>query len=940
MGYVILRGCPRFLNVMESWDDGDGWYGWPGVCDMWRSRYGSIHYTSKSKAADDGTIVTSSDNRFLPSATCARTDDEMHYCYEVLYGKISSRTHKRWQDDGLLLCRERSVILQAENGEEVARASGYSIKQLSELKKGSRLKVNNYELEIQAERSPRQPADIVVKNIERQWEADELARNDATEGDDKRKRKKIADQNFISPLFGRDDPSDFVLDETKDEKGSLRRIAVDVRIARYLRPHQKNGIVFLYKNLKDSDGGVILADEMGLGKSVQTISLITALIKRRLNQKPIIQKCMIVVPTSLLNNWYAEFIKWSPQTQALLFRVTNSTDVEKLISYPKLSVVIIISYEMVTRTAAKLSAMPIDLLVCDEAHRLKNLNGRLREQLQSLHVQRRLLLTGTPMQNDLEEFYSLVKFARPDLFGSFSEFKQSCEIEPTCFNGLLAEVMLRRTAEVNHEWLPPKNDYIVWCRPSPLQCSIYKRLKKFLTYDHLTLIDILRKLCNHPSILYQSILAKLHTCKIEEKEFYTALLRLFPDSYSDFFLSIADSGKLSVFGELLGSFREQDERVVVVSNFTKTLDLLEELCRNLFYTVLRLDGSTEPKKRMEIVEEFNSLSGTNCAFLLSAKAGGLGLNLIGASRMILFDSDWNPAVDMQAMARIWRQGQKKPCHIYRLITGGTVDEKILQRQIKKSSLSTVVEMVPVESLTHFSDEELQDIFTLRDEAECETHCLLECQCDGCGVLPEEYEVDQEISSDKNSPKLDVEHITGCSGRIIENVPRTSIPEDSVESIDDSLIEDCSKSFCSNSNEMLNESENKAHADDGLISGSALMGTLMRWRHYSPKHEKQFELMKSQSGLQECCLEENDKFGKWTVRTKTCINVTRNKRRESSVQKDFESGRAGIVTETPICNSNFKNTSGKREQLAFKANVNYMELKGLRRRRLEAIAVIR
>ncbi|KAM3725236.1 DNA repair and recombination protein [Dirofilaria immitis] len=776
--------------------------------------------------------------------TMTSQDEGMYYCYEVLYGKISSRMHKRWQGDGLLFCRKRSVILQTESGEEVGRASGYSIKQLNELKKGSRLKVNSYEVEVQAEGTLRQPAVDVDENTEKQQVTAELMGNIAITNENVKKRKGVTYQNFISPFFGRDDPLDFVLDEGKNEDGSIRRVAVDVRIARCLKPHQKDGIAFIYRCLKDSDGGAILADEMGLGKSVQTISLITALIKKRLNQKPIIRKCIIVVPTSLLNNWYSEFMKWSPQIQ--LFRVMKSADVEKLISCREMTMIAIFSYELIARTVSQLSVIPIDLLVCDEAHRLKNLNGRLREQLQNLHAERRLLLTGTPMQNDLEEFYSLINFARPDLFGAFSEFKHTCEVEPTRFNELLAEVMLRRTAEVIHEWLPPKNDYIVWCRPSPLQCSIYKRLKKFLSYDHLTLIDVLRKLCNHPSILYHSIATKLQTCKMEEKEFYNALLQLFPNTYSDSYLLMTDSGKLNVFGELLGTFREQEEKIVVVSNFTKTLDLLEELCQTLYYTVLRLDGSTEAKRRMEIVEEFNLESNRNCAFLLSAKAGGLGLNLIGASRMILFDSDWNPAVDMQAMARIWRQGQKKPCHIYRLITGGTVDEKILQRQIKKSSLSTIVEMVPVDSLTHFSDEELQDIFTLRNETECETHCLLECQCDGCGLLPAELEIEREMNP--NSPKLDVENVP--SERTNENDDSTSVLEDSVQSSSaDSLVQNC------NDNEVIEDQvKNKILGDEAALSASALMGTLMRWQHYSPKYEEQFELMKAQAGLEKCCLE--------------------------------------------------------------------------------------
>ncbi|VIO87763.1 Uncharacterized protein BM_BM7309 [Brugia malayi] len=718
--------------------------------------------------------------------TMVSQDEEIHCCYEVLYGKISSRRHKRWQGDGLLYCRKRSTILLTEDGEEVARTSGYSFKQLRELKVGSQLKVSNYEVEVQNEPNPQKLAEFGKQPI-----VAELAGSSAAHGESSKKKRRITDQIFISPLFGRDNPLDLVLDETKDDDGFVRRIAVDVQIARHLRPHQKDGVAFMYRCLK-------------------------------------------------------------------LFRILKSTDVKKLISYRNTSMIAIVSYEMIARTAAKLSVVSVDLLVCDEAHRIKNLNGRLREQLQILHAQRRLLLTGTPMQNDLEEFYSLVNFARPDLFISFLEFKNLCEMESTRFNELLSEVMLRRTAEVIHDLLPPKIDYIVWCRPSALQCSIYKNLKKFLPYDHLTLIDALRKLCNHPFLLYQSMVVKRQTCKVEEREFYNAFLQSFPNTFNAFSLSTTDSGKLNVFVELLATFREQEEKVVIVSNFTQTLDLLEELCRTLYYTILRLDGSTEAKKRMEIVEEFNSLSNKNYAFLLSAKAGGLGLNLVGANRMILFDSDWNPAVDMQAMARIWRQGQEKPCHIFRLITAGTVDEKILQRQIKKSSLNTIVEMVPVESLTHFSDEELQDVFTLRDDAECETHFLLECQCDGRGFLPEELEVDQEISSDENSAFYpDVEHVTTYSEGMDENYDHTSVAEDSLQPSLNSLMQNCIDTihFASTTNEVHeDDAGNKILGDEAALSSSALMGTLMRWQHHSPKHD-QFESLKAEADLEECCLDE-------------------------------------------------------------------------------------
>ncbi|VDN17626.1 unnamed protein product [Gongylonema pulchrum] len=722
-------------------------------------------------------------------------------CYEVLYGQISTRKHKRWQGDGLLFCRERYVVLQNEDGEEIAKANGFSIRQLSELTEGSRLKLNAYELEVQAERclgfSPF-PANTESENC--------LNSNPSTIGvaENCSGAKKIARCSFISPIFGRDDQLDLVLDEQSDENDCdrWRRVTVDARIARYLRPHQIDGVHFMYKHLKDGGGGIILADEMGLGKSVQTISLITALLRKRLNCEPIIRKCVIVVPTSLVNNWYAEFIKWSPQSRASLFVAIKSADVDKLIGYPKLSTILIISYDLLARVIEKFAGVSIELLVCDEAHRLKNLNGRLREQMYRLNAHRRLLLTGTPMQNDLEEFFSLLNFARPDLFSSFAEFKYLCEIE------------------------------------------------KFLCYDHLTLVDVLRKLCNHPSILFQSVVSRLQTCKEEEKEFYKEILRLFPDTYNHRSLSLADSGKLSVLADLLGAFRVQNEKVVVVSNFTKCLDLLEGLCRSLYFDVLRLDGSTEARKRMQIVDKFNSTSATNCAFLLSAKAGGLGLNLFGASRMVLFDSDWNPAVDVQAMARIWRQGQQKPCHIYRLITAGTVDEKILQRQIKKSSLSTVIEMISVESLTHFSDEELQDIFTLHEDEECETHCLIECTCDGNGLLLNEIaanheEVDEEDIDDADSEKCvsSENEENANSGSVLSSVA------------DDPPLTDDKCDDPENCKTQQTENEKRTQEDDVSLSASALMGTLLRWRHYSPRHHEQFEQMKGEAGLGNCDLQD-------------------------------------------------------------------------------------
>jgi DNA repair and recombination protein RAD54B len=174
------------------------------------------------------------------------------------------------------------------------------------------------------------------------------------------------------------------------------------------------------------------------------------------------------------------------------------------------------------------------------------------------------------------------------------------------------------------------------------------------------------------------------------------------------------------------------EKVVLVSNYTSTLDMLQSLLASLDYTFLRLDGSTPASKRQDLVDRFNRSPPSNSfVFLLSAKAGGVGLNLIGASRLVLFDLDWNPATDVQAMARIHRDGQKRPCYIYRMLTQGAMDEKIFQRQASKTGLADSI-VDGKSGASGFTKEELRDLFTFDEREGCQTHGLLGCECGGAG----------------------------------------------------------------------------------------------------------------------------------------------------------------------------------------------------------------
>ena len=347
------------------------------------------------------------------------------------------------------------------------------------------------------------------------------------------------------------------------------------------------------------------------------------------------------------------------------------------------------------------------LLVVDEGHRLKNTTKSLTlTALESILCESRLVLTATPVQNVLSDFYTIADFCR----NCTPQQRQRGAEQSRILDEITKTFMLRRLQkDVLKTMLPPRQEVMLFCRPSLLQCSLYHQLTssqrkgingRGATTDALKTLTSLRKLCLHPSLLNS------------EEDRTTKLA------------SIAESGKLALLDHLLVKIQSSapDDKVVIVSNFTSALGLIERSIlkpRSLSY--VRLDGSTELSNRQAVVDTFNQTSSERTfAFLLSSKAGGCGLNLIGANRLIMFDPDWNPASDIQAMARVWRQGQQKACTIYRLFTSGTVEEVICQRQIQKGNLaSRAVDCKKGSTSLGFTKEELRDCFTLKDCA-CDT----------------------------------------------------------------------------------------------------------------------------------------------------------------------------------------------------------------------------
>lgn len=539
-------------------------------------------------------------------------------------------------------------------------------------------------------------------------------------------------------------------------------VVVDPLLTKSLRQHQREGVKFLYEcvmGMRSFNGeGAILADDMGLGKTLQTITLLWTLLKQNpvYGDPPVIKKALIVCPVTLINNWRKEFRKWLGNERIGVFVFDDKrkrlTDFTRGRAYS----IMIVGYEKLRTVQEGLArGAGVDIIIADEGHRLKTLQNKSGQAIQNLNAAKRVILSGTPIQNDLREFFAAVDLVNPGILGTFKAFIREFETpivrsrQPEAtkkdiekgesrneeLRELTSKFILRRTADILAKYLPPKSEYVLFCKPTRAQANIYQAVLASPIFQTamgnaesaLQLITILKKLCNSPSLL---------TAKNDDSspnETISALLSSLPPNLLRHF-SPSASAKVRVLDQILDSMRNNtSEKIVLVSNYTSTLTLLATLLTSLGLPFLRLDGSTPAQKRQSLVDDFNRLPAESCfAFLLSAKAGGTGLNLIGASRLILFDVDWNPATDIQAMARIHRDGQKRHCRIYRVILKGSLEEKIWQRQVTKIGLADSV-MEHRDSVAQFSTAELRDLFRLDEESTCQTHELLGCDCGGRGV---------------------------------------------------------------------------------------------------------------------------------------------------------------------------------------------------------------
>jgi len=543
-------------------------------------------------------------------------------------------------------------------------------------------------------------------------------------------------------------------------------VVIDPRLAKVLRPHQIEGVKFMYKcvtgMIDDRANGCIMADEMGLGKTLQCITLMWTLLKQSAEAgKPTIQKAIIACPSSLVRNWANELVKWLGADAIVPFAIDGKATKEELTQQLRqwaiasgravTRPVIIVSYETLRLNVEELKNTQIGLMLCDEGHRLKNGDSQTFTALNALKVSRRVILSGTPIQNDLSEYFSLVSFANPDLLGTRLEFRKKYELPilkgrdaagtdsdrqkgDERLRELLAIVnkfIIRRTNDILSKYLPVKYEHVVFCNLAPFQLDLYnhfidspdiKALLRGKTSQPLKAINLLKKLCNHPDLL--NLPEDLPGCD-----------QFFPEDFvpkdsrgRDRDVKPWYSGKMQVLDRMLARIsQDTNDKIVLISNYTQTLDIFDKLCRSRGYGSLRLDGTMNVSKRQKLVDKFNDPDGPEFVFLLSSKAGGCGLNLIGANRLVLFDPDWNPAADQQALARVWRDGQKKDCFVYRFIATGTIEEKIFQRQSHKQSLSSCVVDSAEDVERHFTIDSLKELFQYHGKTTSDTHDTFKCK---------------------------------------------------------------------------------------------------------------------------------------------------------------------------------------------------------------------
>ena len=458
-----------------------------------------------------------------------------------------------------------------------------------------------------------------------------------------------------------------------------------------LREFQIRGLNFLAYNWCKGKN-VVLADEMGLGKTVQTIAFINWLRHDRHQQGPFI----VVVPLSTMPSWAETFDNWTPDVNYVVYNGNEAA--RNIIKERELLVngnpqkakfhVLLTTYEYILADASFLSQIKWQFMAIDEAHRLKNRESQLYAKLQDFKAPSRLLITGTPIQNSLAELSALMDFLMPgaiDIEENMDLQSEEAGKKIEKLNKLINPYILRREKKTVESDLPPKTEKIIRVELSDVQLEYYKNIltrnyaalnqgAKGQKQSLLNIMMELKKASNHP-FMFPNAEERILSGSERREDVLKGL--------------ITSSGKMMLLDQLLAKLKKDNHRVLIFSQMVKMLDILSDYLRLRGYQFQRLDGTIAAGPRRMAIDHFNAPDSNDFCFLLSTRAGGLGINLMTADTVVLFDSDWNPQADLQAMARAHRIGQTKPVSIYRLVSKETVEEEVLERARNKLMLEFI-----------------------------------------------------------------------------------------------------------------------------------------------------------------------------------------------------------------------------------------------------------
>lgn len=501
-----------------------------------------------------------------------------------------------------------------------------------------------------------------------------------------------------------------------------------------LLPYQKSGIAWMW-DLHRSNTGGILGDEMGLGKTVQVAGFLGALEYNKL-----LRPSLVVCPATVIAHWVRELTTWWPPLRVYAVHESGGAMRSGLKAEQALKQVlqrvtsqggvVLITYEGMRIHSEFLLRLRWGHIILDEGHKIRNPDAGISVAAKSMASTHRLILSGTPIQNHLRELWSLFDFIMPGKLGSLATFESQFST-PIAAGGwsnatpvqiatayecalalkdLISPFLLRRLKKDVNTQLPKKTEQVLFCKLTPSQRSLYSH---YLQSDEVgrvldgkqqafRSINLLRNLCNH---------AALFNPKESEKAKWNVHdLELTMETL------VGQSGKMVVLAQILKMWRKNGNRCLIFTQGRKMLDLLEIYCKSKGYSYLRMDGTTSVRERQVLIDSFNG-DARWFAFLATTRTGGIGVNLTGADRVVLFDPDWNPSTDAQSRERAWRLGQRRPVSVYRLITAGTIEEKVYQRQIYKSALSSKILSKDTDSRRLFTYSDLRDLFHLGDGIE-------------------------------------------------------------------------------------------------------------------------------------------------------------------------------------------------------------------------------